>query len=173
MCDASSHFDQLYTMTQREFAFRTSSRAEWLEWREAFRPRLQAALGLHNMGAGLAGHKPEARMLAREDVADHVRELWHLWVEPTVPLPVYVLRPKKQAGSLPLVLAPHGHNHPHVYVGIARDESEAKSISEGERDIAVQAVQEGYLAIAPTTRGFGDTRTEQDRAEGSVSSCRT
>ena len=41
----------------------------------------------------------------------------------------------------------------------------------GERDIAVQAVREGYIAIAPTTRAFGETRTEEDRKADKVHSC--
>jgi hypothetical protein len=57
-------------------------------------------------------------------------------------------------------------------VGIAHDEAEATSIAEGQRDIAVQAVRQGYLAIAPTTRGFGETRTEADALLDVVSSCR-
>ena len=43
---------------------------------------------------------------------------------------------------------------------------------DGERDIAVQAVREGYLVITPTTRGFGETRTKQGKAEDAQNSCR-
>ena len=171
--DAIGHFKSLYETTPREFAFRAASKEDWLDWREAFRPRLRAVLGLDNMAADLVGHRPHAQQLDSEDLGDHTRESWHLWVEPTVPLPVFVLRPKGRPGLLPLVLTPHGHNHPHVYVGIAHDEAEARSIAEGERDIAVQAVREGYLAIAPTTRAFGQTRTEEDALLDAVSSCRT
>jgi len=106
-------------------------------------------------------------------MGSYQREAWHLWVEPTVPLPYWLLRPKAQAGPLPLVLTPHGHNHPHIYVGIAYDERETESMQAGERDIAVQAVLEGYLVIAPTARAFGETRTSQDRESGAVHSCRT
>ncbi len=170
---AESHFERLYSTAPREFAFRATCRDEWITWREAFRPRLRELLGLEAMETDLRGHRPEAQLLATAELDDHTRESWHLWVEPTVPLPFYVLRPKGREGPLPLVLTPHGHNQPHVYVGISRDEAEAKSIAEGERDIAVQAVREGYLAIAPTTRGFGKTRTEEDRLLDAVSSCRT
>jgi len=44
---------------------------------------------------------------------------------------------------------------------------------EGERDIARQAVvEEGYIAIAPTTRAFGETRTDADKAANNTHSCR-
>jgi dienelactone hydrolase len=38
--------------------------------------------------------------------------------------------------------------------------------------VAVQAVKEGYIAIAPTTRAFGDTRDDDDKREDKPFSCR-
>ena len=172
MYDSVRHFEQLYASVPREFAFRASSQEEWLAWREAFRPRLCHALGLDKLESDLQGYQPSAEMSQSEDMGTHIREQWHLWVEPTVPLPFYLLRPKTQNGPLPLVLTPHGHNHPHIYVGIAHSEDEEQSMMEGERDIARQAVEEGYLAIAPTVRAFGETRTETDRESNKTSSCR-
>jgi hypothetical protein len=37
--------------------------------------------------------------------------------------------------------------------------------------MAVQAAREGYIAIAPTTRAFGETRTEKDKETNKVHSC--
>lgn len=172
MYDAAKHFAALYATVPHEFGFRATTTAEWQAWRDAFRPRLRAALGLDNMAHDLAAHTPHADMAASEDMGDHVREFWRLWVEPTVPLPFYLLKPKNARGRLPLVLTPHGHNHPHIYAGIAHSEQEEKSMLEGDRDIAVQAVREGYLAIAPTTRAFGETRTAADQEANTTHSCR-
>jgi dienelactone hydrolase len=175
---ALEHFESLYSGTPAEFAFTATTLEALRMWQEAFRPHLQQALGLDNIAADLAGYKPWAEQLTgvegSTDCGDYVRESWRLWVEPTVPLPFYLLRPK-QTGSqpLPLVITPHGHNHPHIYAGIAHTEQERTSMQAGERDIAVQAAREGYLAVAPTTRAFGETRTEQDIAENRVHSCRT
>ena len=172
MYDAGEHFGSLYANTSAEFTFRAQTEEEWLTWREAFRPRLRRALGLDYIAGDLAGYQPRAERDTVEETEDHLRESWHLWVEPTVPLPFYLLRPKGASGPLPLVLTPHGHNHPHIYAGIAQSDAELASMQEGERDIAVQAVKEGYLVIAPTTRAFGETRTAQDRADDRVHSCR-
>ena len=127
MYDSVRHFEQLYASVPREFAFHASSREEWLAWREALLPRLCHALGLDKIESDLQGYQPTAEMSQSEDMGTHIREWWHLWVEPTVPLPFYLLRPKTQSGPLPLVLTPHGHNHPHIYVGIAHSEDEEKS----------------------------------------------
>ncbi|MCG3148490.1 MAG: hypothetical protein PCFJNLEI_01934 [Verrucomicrobiae bacterium] len=173
MYDLARHYESLYRSTQPAFRFAGKTRAEFSRWQRAFRPRLRQALGIDVMADTLACYRPEAKRLKRTDVGDHVREDWVLWTEPTVCLPFYLLRPKGARGKLPLILTPHGHNPPHIYAGIARTPAEATSIREGERDIAVQAVREGYLAIAPTTRGFGETRAAAERQEDKLSSCRT
>ena len=123
------------------------------------------------MERDLAGFTPDAELLGSVDMGSYVRESWRIHTEPTVPLPFYLLRPKSAPPSPPLVLTPHGHGHPHVYVGLFDSPEEEAQIREGERDIAVQAVEQGYLVIAPTTRAFGETRSPAEKKKG-VSSCR-
>ena len=173
MYNADTHFENLYATVPRKYEFQETSREGLLAWQANFRPELQAALGLDDMESDLAGYVPKAERLEVLDLDTHIRESWYLWVEPTVPLPFYLLRPKEISGAQPLILTPHGHNHPHIYAGIAHSEKEEKEMLEGERDIARQAaVEEGYIAIAPTTRAFGETRTEADKQNSSTHSCR-
>ncbi len=173
MYNAETHFENLYATVPREYEFQATSREELFAWQAVFRPKLREILGLDNMEADLAGYVPKAEQLEVLDMETHLRESWYLWVEPTVPLPFYLLRPKQIDGDVPLVLAPHGHNHPHIYAGIAHTDSEESEMLEGERDIARQAaVEEGYIAIAPTTRAFGETRTESDKEANKTHSCR-
>ncbi len=173
MYDATRHDAQQYAAAPREFAFSASSRRDWQKWQNAFYPRLRSLLGLDTMQRDLADHVPTSELRAEEDMGAYIRESRILWVEPTVPLPFWLLRSKDLSAPAPLVLTPHGHNAPELYVGIARNEAEKASIRDGERDIAVQAVKQGYIAIAPTTRGFGETRTKEDIEKGALHSCRT
>ncbi len=116
---------------------------------------------------------PRATQLDSSDQGDHVRQRWVLQVEPTVALPFVVLLPDGGENIRPLVITPHGHGkNTELYAGIYHSEEERLSIVEGERDVALQAVREGYIAIAPTTRGFGETRTAADKAADATSSCR-
>ena len=193
-----AHFNALYENVPGTYAFRARDREELSAWQAAFRPKLREVLGLDNMASDLSGYVPKAERLETSDLGSHVRERWYLWVEPTVPLPFYLLLPKGMrpgagrvdgspgagrvdgspagqgsAARLPLVLVPHGHNHPHIYVGIFRDEKEEAHMLEGERDIARQAAaEEGYIVIAPTTRAFGETRTAKDIEADKMHSCR-
>lgn len=170
--DDESHYARLYRSLRARFAW--NGDWEFAAWREQLHVALIDALGLTAMAQDLAGHHPRAERLDTEECPGFIREHWTIWVEPDVPLPFYLLRPTgSDQRPLPLVLTPHGHNHPHIYAGIAFTPAEAQHMAEGQRDIAVQAVRQGYLAIAPTTRAFGETRTAKDRADNSLSSCRT
>ncbi|MCF7853856.1 MAG: alpha/beta hydrolase family protein [Candidatus Pacebacteria bacterium] len=173
MYNSDIHFKSMYDKAPGQFSFEGSTIDEWSRWGDAFRPALQRALGLHNMATDLQDHQPWAEQVEAVKLEDYSREFWHLWVEPNVPLPFYLLRPDKQTTPAPLVLTPHGHNRPNLYVGIANNPEEEESIKSGDRDIAVQAVKEGYTVIAPTTRAFGETRTNQNRQEDTLHSCRT
>ncbi len=176
MYDTERFYAERYAAVSSDYAFEAKTPEELTEWQHKFRSRLEEALGLSNMARDLADHQPYAEQINSVQEVGYTRQRWHIWVEPNVPLPFYLLRPDstdKSAGDpLPLVLCPHGHNHPHIYVGLYDDETERQSIIEGQRDIAVQAVKEGYVVIAPTTRGFGETRTAEDIKADNLSSCR-
>jgi dienelactone hydrolase len=162
-----------YPTTPAAFAFQAQTLEALHSWQIAFRKELTRALGLEHMQRELPEYHPQAELLGSEPMQGYSRERWVAWVEPDVTLPFYLLRPNDKPGLLPLVLTPHGHNSPHLYLGIGENDEERQSILEGERDIAVQAVQEGYLTLAPTVRGFGETRSAADIQAGKLSSCRT
>jgi len=162
----------LYQSTPRQFAFCSTTEEQRHRWQSEFRAELRKAIGLDVIASDLAQHIPTAERLNQEEVDGHMREAWRLQVEPDVALPFFLLRPTESSKKLPLVLTRHGHNHPHLYVGLHNSEQERREIEEGDRDIAVQAVKEGYIALAPTVRGFGETRTSEDLKAENLSSCR-
>ena len=170
--DLDEHFGSLMRACEGEFRFRGGTETEIRQWQTAFRDRLRTHLGLANLEQDLAGFVPTAELFGSQDLGTYTRESWRILTEPTVPLPFYLLRPKSAAGTLPLVLTPHGHGHPHIYVGLFDSPEEEAQIREGERDIAVQAVDQGYVVIAPTTRAFGETRAAADKTKNATSSCR-
>jgi len=166
------HFRRLYAGVPRECAFRARTVAGLRTWQRRLRARLAAALGLATMQKDLVSHRPRAERAGSADVGDYVRERWYLWVEPDVPLPLWVLLPKGRSRGRPLVLTPHGHTHPNAYVGLPRNHEDVPADDPGRGGPAVDAVREGYVTIAPTVRGFGETARAEDLAEGRNSSCR-
>ena len=79
--NAAEHFKSLYASVPRDYEFRVTSREGWLAWQAAFRPKLREALGLHHMESDLAGYVPKAERTESLDMGNHIREIWHLWVE--------------------------------------------------------------------------------------------
>lgn len=140
--------------TWREFACRATTADELLSWQKSFRPRLVEALGIPRiLERGPCRLAPE--MEESVELESCIRELWTIESEPGYRIPFYLLRPLAQAGPRPLVLAPHGHGSGHIpYAGLWRDEEEKKAALEGERDIGLQAVAAGYVAMVPVLRGY-------------------
>ena len=171
--DAAIHFGEMYNQAELRYRFSGKTKADFDKWQEAFLPELKKKLGLDRLERQFAGYIPKAEMRASEDVGYAVREHWVIFTEPTVPLPFILLRPKNPVQGAGLVIAPHGHSrNTELYAGIYENEEEREKGEVGERNVAVQAVKEGYFAIAPTVRGFGETRTLTDQKKEATSSCR-
>jgi dienelactone hydrolase len=172
--DADSYVATLADETPRRFAFAATDRRAAEAWQRAFRPELARLLGLDAIAA--RGEPPmTAHLLSSEEQPDHVREAWTLETEPGFHLPCYLLRPLGAEGPRPLVLTPHGHGKlgKRTYAGLSESEQDRRDMLSGERDIALQAVREGYLAIAPDMRGFAGLRRREEIEEDATSSCRT
>jgi dienelactone hydrolase len=160
--------------THRLFACRAETAEALAHWQRAFRPCLRAMLGLDRMAArGICDLNP--RQVGAQEMADHVREEWLIQTEPGFDLPFYLLRPAGDSRApRPLVLTPHGHGKAgkRTYAGLFDNEEDRLSIVEGERDIALQAVREGYVAIAPDMRAFASLRRREEIEADATSSCR-
>lgn len=148
------------------YRFRASTLEELSAWQTEFRRALRHQLGLDYI-AETGKCKLEPELIASDEAEDHIREEWTVQTEPGFRVPFYLLRPKHQSTPLPVVITPHGHGKQGklTYVGLEGD-------GEGDRDVALQAVRAGYVAIAPDARAFASMRTKADVHKDSVSSCR-
>ncbi len=160
----------------RRFACAATTPAEVTAWQRAFRPELMRMLGIDRIAErGVPDQAP--RLVGTTTLASHVREEWRIPTEPGFELPVFLLKPlDPQAGRrLPVVLTPHGHGKAGkaTYAGIATDEASRREMIDGERDIAVQAVEAGFIAIAPDMRAFASLRMKRELDADACSSCRT
>lgn len=164
----------LASESYRPFACRATSKDEFEAWQRDFRPYLHRLLGLGRIAARYQG-APVAQHIGTEELEDHLREEWMLETEPGFTVPFYLLRPKTQDKALPLVITPHGHGKAakKTYVGMWDTEAERKELEDGERDVALQAVREGYVAIAPDMRGFAGLRRQPEIEKDANNSCRT
>lgn len=167
------HSHEMYSSASMKYAFDKYDPSEWQTWQKELRTELKRLLGITVIEEKIGGFVPEARFISTEDAGFAMRERWEIWTEPDVVIPFIVLRPKGLEGKAPLMITPHGHGkNTESYAGVYWDEKDRISGEDGERNVAVQAAQHGFIAIAPTARGFGKTRSPKDIEEDNTSSCR-
>lgn len=146
---------ELYGEAQQEFTFRPDYPGGFSAWQKAARPRLQQLLGLPAIKKYAAQHEVKVTLEEPESRGSHTLQRGTIETEPHVTLPFYVLRPPGQ-GPFPLGLFPHGHDRAghHTSAGVYADDKQRQHALEEDRDVAVQAVERGILAIAPAMRGM-------------------
>lgn len=173
--DANNYFNTLYTDAAMMFSFDKWGKKNFNKWQKEFRTALSDKLGITRLKEEFNGHVPEVTLSEKvEDCNTYTRQRGTITTEPGVPLPFVILVPKELNGKVPLVLTLQGHSkNPELFAGIYADEIERYKGEVGERNIGVQAAEHGCIAIVPTTRAFGQTRTMDDKKEDKLSSCST
>lgn len=168
------HFHSLYNDALMEYTFDKWAPEDFPKWHEEFKAALMKTLGLTRIERQLQGYTPKAEFKAVQEFEGYTMEDWIIWTEPTMPLPIVVLKPKNLRGKAPLVLAIPGHSkNQKLFAGVYNSEEERKSGEEGQRDIGIQAIKFGYIAIVPTTRALGETRLPGDKEADMDCSCDT
>jgi hypothetical protein len=151
----AAYMQRLYDEGERELAFRPDYPGGFTAWQQDARAALLAKLGIDKIAASAAEHRPRVELGQVEDLGDFTRQPGVIETEPNVRVPFWLLKPKGE-GPWPLGVFPHGHDgrgHD-TTAGVYADEAhEKKSIAE-DRDVAVQAVRLGFVAIAPAVRGL-------------------
>lgn len=171
--NAPEYFTNMYALVCRKVSLTGNTKKDFDKWRNEELSHLHQALGLDKLKSQYAQYKIRVEKKEEADSGSFIVQKWIVWTEPTVPLPVIVLIPKNKTGKTPLIIATHGHGknmdqYDGIYPNVFGKNSASKEIS-----IARQAVNEGYIAIAPTMRAFGDTRTGEDKNAGNSFSCHT
>lgn len=170
--DAQHQFDTQYAQAGMKYAFE-DYKGSAKSWQKKFRRELADLLGITRLQELYKDFVPTAKQIDSEDIGFATRERWHIWTEPTMIIPVVIIRPKDIKGPMPLCITPQGHNaNPEVYSGIANNEKELASFEAKHANVAYRIAQKGFITINPTTRGFGLTRHADDVAAGKRSSCK-
>jgi len=141
-------------------------------WQADARERLRTTLGFEVIERdGPVDLDP--RLVATADADGHERQTWTIATEPGFRVPFYLLVPDDGEPPYPTVLALHGHTTAgkDLAAGLVTGDEREQTIGVEERDMARQAVDRGYAALAPDMRGFGDLTPPEDPRAGGT--CRT
>ena len=149
------YLNRIYHPERRRHAFRPENSGEFEAWQIRARAELRRLLGLDRKPA--LNHDNPASVTLGEPVqrTGYSQRRGMITTEPGVSLPFWLLQPPG-SGPFPLAVLPHGHNRYGYdnYAGIYRDEKSRQQSLAVDGNVAVQAVRNGFLAIAPATRGL-------------------
>ncbi len=141
---------------------------DFVLWQAELRERLVDLLRLPVM----PGQPPDVEVLTSEDCGSYIREKIVMRAVDGLGVPAYLLRPTQHRGPRPAVLAIHGHGPGKcIPVNLPPPDYDVTGITEGERDYAVQAVEQGMIALAPDLRGFGELMLDDEFSREHGNSC--
>ena len=147
----------LFTKGQHKYAFRSDYPGGFDAWQKQTRPVLHKLVGLDKIAEQVGRHTPTVQLQRIDDLGQYTRQKGWIETEPHVRIPFWMLKPKKR-GPFPLAIFPHGHDARgyDTSAGVYHDQAHRDRILREDRDVAVQAVRRGFIAIAPATRGLAD-----------------
>lgn len=153
--NVAAYLKRIYGDKQQPLAYRKDYAGGFRQWRMDAREALQQKIGLPRIAASVRDHQPVVKLEDPEDLGEYWRQKGEIETETDVKIPFWLLKPKGD-GPWPLGVFPHGHDRVghNTTAGVYSDEAhKQKSLAE-DRDVAVQAVKLGFLAIAPAIRGL-------------------
>ena len=117
--------------------------------------RVRLKLRTDTIALSVGNHRPTVELAKPEDFAEYTRQRGVIETEPDVHIPFWLLKPKGD-GPWPLGVFPHGHDSRghDTTAGVYADAAHEKKALTEDRDVAVQAVKRGFVAIAPAVRGL-------------------
>jgi dienelactone hydrolase len=146
--------------TPRELAWKGQP---FKPWQRRLRARLIKLLGGFPRERGPL----DVEELEREETPDYVRRKIVFTSEPYADVPCHLLIPRGIKRRVPGMVCLQGHSPGmHISIGVAHNDQE-KELVQGDRDIAVQAARQGFVALALEQRCFGERgeTIQQQRAE--------
>ena len=145
------HHEALRSITP---AIRYDGKSDFSEWQKNARARLASLMGLDKITPA----SDDLFTSEYEKEFDNFKEYRFIFQsEDGYFVPCVLLRPKGKVGKIPMVICLQGHSKGfHISLGRPLYDGDEKTISGGDRDFAVQIVNEGYCALAIEQRCFGE-----------------
>ena len=170
----AAYLKRLYHESGRQLGFRDDYPGGFEKWQGDARAALRLKIGMDKIAASVGDHQPNVELGEPDDFGEYTRQRGVIETEPDVRIPFWLLKPKGD-GPWPLGVFPHGHDRRghHTTAGVYADVThEKKSVAE-DRDVAVQAVKLGFVAIAPAVRGLATDGVPDLHARHGKRDCRS
>lgn len=161
-------FADLVHASLRSMTFDAESADDMRYWQRSLREALMNLLAVHPQDEC----EVQGEVISERDMGDYTRQYVRFNSRDGVVIPAFQLVPKKLRGPVPAVLCLHGHGPGKCLpADFGQDVKGTPVVVGGERDYAVQAVREGYIALVPDLRGMGELMLQQDLDNNQGCSC--
>jgi len=151
-----SYLVNLFTEDRQFYSFQPNYPGGYNGWSSSAKPLLSRLLGLENMVRELEKHQPIVQLKKTIQQNGYTCQAGYIETEPNICLPFWLLHPLNFCGPFPLAITPHEHdqNGHNSYAGVYHNSDHRQECLNMDRNVAIQAVQNGFLSIAPAIRGL-------------------
>ena len=140
-------------LSTRERALTFHEDADYDTWKVAVSEKLEELLG--DMPEEIV--PLNLRVEWEQDYPDYIERRLVFDTEPTISVPCHLLIPKKAKKPCPVIICLQGHSTGmHVSMGRKKFARDEEVVGTNDDDFALQAIKEGYAALALEQRGFGE-----------------
>ncbi len=168
MRSVESYLQQQYENIIPEFRFQARNRSDWEKWRKGLRDALVSDLGGFPEKKGTL----ETTVIEEREYEEYRQQKITYQMGDSLPVPAYVLIPKKKSGKMPAVLACHGHGRGcNEMLGLNPDGTDNEGDPGYQKKFPVELVKRGFLVVAPEFLGFGERRLKEDKEKQADNSC--
>ncbi|MBI3912095.1 MAG: acetylxylan esterase [Armatimonadetes bacterium] len=159
----------LYAQTTPSLGFRATTRAEAEAWQERLSAQLERLLG--GFPSVRCPLRPE--VVARREFRGYTRETIHFQSRENLSVFAYFLLPREFSRPGPCMICIPGHGRGvDDIVGIREDGGQREDPDGYQHDFALQALRQGFAALAVEPLGFGHRRDPTARMHGAgATSC--
>jgi hypothetical protein len=124
------------------------------EWQADLRRAFKAAMGWNDDAVRVP---LDVETVEIEECSAYTRRKLVFTSEPGADVPCHLLVPRGLEGPVPAFVCLQGHTTGmHISLGVAKHPGDENAIASGDRDFALQAVREGYVALVMEQRSFGE-----------------
>ena len=129
------------------------------EWKKEAKKKLYTLLGMDRF----TQCSPDFNLEYVKDEGEFTEYRFTMRSEENYYFPAVMRVPAGVEGKMPLIVCLQGHSTGfHISLGVPKFEGDQNTISGGDRDFAVRAVKEGFIALCIEQRNFGECSGKEE-----------
>lgn len=132
---------------------------DYVAWKEQIKEKITELLGLDVISENMVDD-PKMEIVEEEQMEGYRQIRFEFESEVGSTVPCYILIPDGLVGKAPVVITLQGHNQMGFRSSIGDPGPDTEDYDTGRGTFAIQAVKQGYIALAIEQRGMGERRAQ-------------